>query len=133
MSTAIWLIGATPCVVSRGVEVPDFVVAEVGRVMAVQRLPTETVGMTYVTFDGVSAASEIRVFLPDASEVAGVESCDANQVLSWGVYASGNANNTVRIVIIHPNYRIKEFTYTSRLGEQSIPVQQESDKWYSNP
>jgi hypothetical protein len=54
-------------------------------------------------------------------------------VLSWSVYSSGSPNNTVRIVIVHPNYKIKEFTYTAQAGNQSIPVQQEADKWYSNP
>lgn len=98
-----------------------------------QRLPADPIGQTTVTFDGVNAGSEIRVYLPDGSEAAGVESCDDNHVLTWSVFASGSANNVVRIVIVHPDYKIKEFSYTSRIGAQSIPVQQEPDKWYSNP
>ena len=104
-----------------------------GIAIARQSLPTDPIGTTTVTFDGVNAGSEIRVYLPDASEAAGVETCDDNHVLNWSVYASGSANNTVRIVIVHPDYKIKEFSYTSRVGAQSIPVQQEIDKWFSNP
>ena len=103
------------------------------RVASVAALPTDPIGTTTVTFDGVQSGSEIRVQLPDLSEAAGVETCDDNHVLTWSVYASGSANNTVRIVIVHPDYKIKEFSYTSRVGAQSIPVQQEIDKWYSNP
>lgn len=101
--------------------------------LGVSSWPTDPIGTTTVTFDGVNAGSEIRVYLPDGTEVAGVETCDNNHVLNWSVYASGSANNTVRIVIVHPDYKIKEFSYTSRIGAQSIPVQQEPDKWYSNP
>ena len=95
--------------------------------------PTDPIGTTTVLFDGVNAGSEIRVQLPDGSEAAGVETSTDNPSLSWSVYAAGSANNTVRIVIIHPDYKIKEFSYTSTLGNQSIPGQQEPDKWYSNP
>lgn len=113
---------------SRGKTV-DFVPFCIG----VARLPTDSIGNTTVTFLDVNAGSEIRVYLPDGSEAAGVESCDVDHVLSWPVYASGSANNVVRIVIVHPAYRIKEFSYTSSPGSQSIPMQQELDKWYSNP
>ena len=84
---------------------------------------------TTVTFDGVAANSEIRVYDNAANELAGVENCSSSQVLTWAIPASP----TVRIVIIHPSYKIKEFTYTATAGNQSIPVQQEPDKWYSNP
>lgn len=98
-----------------------------------QTLPEDPVGTTTVTFTGVNANSEIRVYLPDATEVAGIETCAADQALTWSVYAGGSANNTVRIVIVHPDYKIKEFTYNVSLGNQSLPIQQELDKWYSNP
>lgn len=101
--------------------------------LARQSLPTDPIGITTVTFSGVNANSEIRVYLPDATEVAGVENCLADHALSWSMYAPGSPNNTVRIVIVHPDYKIKEFTYAASLGNQSIPVQQEQDKWYSNP
>ena len=101
--------------------------------LGVSRWASDAIGTTTVTFSGVNAGSEIRVYLPDATEAAGIETCAANQVLSWSVYAPGSPNNTVRIVIIHPSYKIKEFTYTAQAGNQSIPVQQEADKWYSNP
>lgn len=106
----------------------------IGRVsLGVAAWATDPIGTTTVTFSGVNAGSEIRVYLPDSTEAAGIETCASNQVLSWSVYSSGSPNNTVRIVIVHPNYKIKEFTYTATAGSQSIPVQQEPDKWYSNP
>lgn len=104
-----------------------------GAVIGRLRLPTDPVGTTTVTFDGVNAGSEIRIYLPDGTEVAGVETCEANHILTWSVYAPGSPNNTVRIVIVHLDYKIKEFIYVSRIGAQSIPVQQEPDKWRSNP
>ena len=106
----------------------------IGRVsLGVAAWATDPIGTTTVTFSGVNAGSEIRVYLPDTTEAAGVELSGANPVLAWSVYAAGSPNNTVRIVIVHPSYKIKEFTYTSAAGNQSIPVQQEPDKWYSNP
>ena len=104
-----------------------------GITLGVCRLPTDPIGTTTVTFDGVHAGSEVRVYLSDMTELAGVESSTDNPSLAWSVYANGSPNNTVRIVIVHPNYRIKEFTYTSSVGNQTIPVQQEVDKWFSNP
>lgn len=99
---------------------------------AVNPLPADMeIGTTTVTFSGVNANSEIRIYSPSGVELAGIENCTADQVLTWNVYSP--AYNTVRIVIVHPSYRIKEFTYTSQAGNQSIPVQQEPDKWYSNP
>jgi hypothetical protein len=102
-------------------------------ITARQRLATDSIGNTTVTFQGVNANSEIRVYLPDGSEAAGVELCDANHVLTWGIYAEGSANNTVRVVVVHPSYRIKEFNYAAGAGAASLPIQQEVDKWYSNP
>ena len=121
--------GASFVTTARGQSVPATNALSSG----VFRRPTDPIGTTNVTFDGVNAGSEIRVYLPDASEAAGVETCNNNHALTWNVYASGSANNTVRVVIVHPAYTIKEFNYTSRVGAQSIPVQQEPDKWYSNP
>jgi hypothetical protein len=97
------------------------------------RLPSDAIGTASVTFDGVNAGSEIRVYLPGSIEAAGVEICAADHTLTWGAYSAGSVNNTVRIVIIHPDYKIKEFEYVSSVGNQSIPVQQERDMWYSNP
>lgn len=94
---------------------------------------TDPIGTTTVTFAGVNAGSEIRVYLPDGTEVAGIESCAANQVLTWPVYSGGSVNNTVRVVVVNVLYKIKEFSYTVSLGNQSLPIQQEPDKWFSNP
>lgn len=97
------------------------------------RLPTDAIGVTNVVFDGVAAGSEIRVYDPDLNELAGIESCAANQSLTWPVFASGSPNNNVTIKIINMAYRIKDFPYVSQLGSLSIPVQMEADKWFSNP
>jgi hypothetical protein len=97
-----------------------------------ERLPTDSIGSATVTFAGVNANSEIRVYRADGVESAGVELCDANHALTWSVYAPG-ANSIFRIVVVHPDYKIKEFTYTPTVGAQSLPIQQEADKWYSNP
>lgn len=115
------------------VGMPDYNVTVWGVSTAIERLPTEPVGTTTVTFDGINAGSEIRVYLPDGTEAAGIESCAADQVLSWSVYAPGSPNNTVTVRIVHPFYKIKEFDYTASTGAVSLPVQQEIDKWYSNP
>lgn len=101
--------------------------------LAKQSLPDDPIGTATVTFSGVNAGSEIRIYLPDTTEAAGIETCAVDQVLAWLVYAPGSLNNTVRVVIIHPDYKIKEFNYVSSVGSQSLPVQQERDKWYSNP
>jgi hypothetical protein len=104
-----------------------------GVVLSRGRLATDSIGNTTVTFQGINANSEIRVYLPDGTEAAGVELCDANHVLTWGVYSPGSANNTVRVVVVHPDYKIKEFDYTAAAGNASLPIQQELDRWYSNP
>ena len=97
------------------------------------RFDTDSIGTTTVTFVGVNANSEIRVYLPGGTEAAGVEDCTTDPVLIWPVYASGNANNGVTIRIVHPSYKIKEFNYPASAGAVSLPVQQERDPWYSNP
>lgn len=83
---------------------------------------------TTVTFQGVNAGSEIRVYDDSANDLAGVESCTPDQDLTWNV-TSGQQ----RIVIVHPDYRIKEFGYTNVAGSVTLPVQQEVDRWFSNP
>jgi hypothetical protein len=124
------------CIIAKGVmELP----VERGRwkpqyltCMSKQLLATDPIGIATVTFFGVVASSEIRVYYPDQTEAAGIESCAANQVLTWSIYQS-DVTNTVIIRIIHPDYKIKEFTYLSSSGNTTLPVQQERDKWYSNP
>lgn len=118
----------------RSIDVPDYNSGRFGQTFAIERLPAEPIGTTTVTFSGVNAGSEIRVYLPDGTAHAGVESCDANHALTWVYFAAGNSNNTVTIRIVHPSYKIKEFEFTTApAATQSIPVQQEPDKWYSNP
>ena len=83
---------------------------------------------TTVTFSGVNAGSEIRVYDASGNELAGVESSTANPELTW-VLSTGD----VRIVVVHLDYKIKDFQYTPISGAVSLPVQQEADSWYSNP
>ena len=97
-----------------------------------QSLPTDPIGNTTVTFSGIQADTEIRVYLPDGTALTGIEECAANQVLTWPVYAPG-ANSVVTIRLVNAAYKIKEFDYTPVVGTQSLPVQQEADRWYSNP
>ena len=101
--------------------------------VSVNRMPNDPIGMTTVIFDGVAAGCEIRVYDPELNEVAGIETCAENQALSWLVFASGSPRNNLRVKIINVAYKIKDFPYTARVGEQSVPVQLESDNWYRNP
>ena len=107
----------------------------VGHLVSLSRqgIASDPSGTTSVTFAGVNAGSEIRVYLPDGTETAGVESCDANHALTWAVYPTENANNVVTVRIVNTAYKIKEFSYTAAEGAQTLPVQQELDKWYANP
>lgn len=86
-----------------------------------------------VTFDGVVAGSEIRIYRFDGVALAGVETCDADHLLTWETYAIGSAYNDVRVVIANTAYRLLEFQYTAVSGTTSIPIQMEADRWYSNP
>ena len=113
---------------SRGVFEPSGLV-----VFTRQSLPTDPIGTTTVTFDGVMAGSEIHVYLPDGTELTGVESCDANHALTWPVYVPGSANNTVSITIIKRGLRWQKFNYASKLGAQSIPIFPQPDLGYNNP
>lgn len=104
-----------------------------GGFLSAARLATDPIGTATVTFSGVIANSEIRVYDPSGAALAGIENCAANQVLSWSVYAPGNPSNGVTIRIVNLDYKIKDFPYTSVIGAQAIPVQQEPDPWYTNP
>ena len=108
-------------------------VSPAGQQYGIQRLPNDPIGMTTVIFDGVAAGCEIRVYDPELNEVAGIETCAENQALSWPVFAFGSPKNNLRVKIINVAYKIKDFPYTARVGEQSVPVQLESDNWYRNP
>lgn len=108
-------------------------ISRAGASFEYERLPSEPVGSTTVTFSGVVAGLEIRVYDSSRNELAGIESCAADQSLSWSVYAPGSPNNIVQIKIIGFAYKIKDFTYTSTLGNQTIPIQLEADKWALNP
>lgn len=100
---------------------------------AVQSWPTDPIGNTTVTFSGVQAGTEIRVYLPDGTEAAGVEECTVDPVLTWPVYAAGSPNNTVFITLLKRGYRWQRFNYHSIVGSQTLPIFQIADLGYSNP
>lgn len=105
----------------------------VGSGLSLQKGPSDAIGSTDVTFSGIIAGSEIRVFV-GAIEIAGVESCSTDQILTWPYYTAGNPNNIVTIRIVSLAYKLLEFTYTTlRKSEQAIPIQQSPDPWYKNP
>ena len=116
--------------ISRGRTIP---LGTSGASFGISRWSSDATGTTSVTFSGVKAGSEIRVYLSDMTEVAGIESCVDNQVLSWGTYASGNPNNNVRVVIISLDNKILDFNYVSVQGSQSIPIFKEEDPWFKDP
>lgn len=94
---------------------------------AVAALPADPVGTTTVTFSGVQAGTEIRVYLPDGTEAAGVEECTVDPVLTWPVYAAGSPNNNVFITMLKRGYRWQRFTFQSVVGNQTIPIFQIPD------
>lgn len=120
--------GIRPLTDSRGLWNPGM-----GMFESRQLLTTDPIGTTTVTFSGVAVDSEIRVFLADGTEMAGIESCSLNQQLTWSVYSYGNSNNNVTIRVVNSAYKIIELPYTSSVGSVTIPIQQQKDKWYSNP
>lgn len=101
--------------------------------LGIQRLPTDPIGSAIVTFRGVHAGSEIRVYDAAGVELAGIESCDNDQVLIWPAFAYGSPNNTVTIRIVANAYELIELEYVTGEGAQAITVQQAVDKWYRNP
>lgn len=101
---------------------------------AVNPLPADMpVGVATITFSGISAGSEIHIYLPDGTEVAGTESCTENQSLSWPVFSPGNPNNAVSVTIIKRGLRWQKFNYQSVIGSASIPIFPQPDLGYSNP
>ena len=107
--------------------------------VSVNRMPNDPIGTTAVTFSGVVAGSEIRVYLPDGpngaadTEVAGLDACVENQQLIWDVYSAGSPNNNVWVHILKRGLRWQKFSYTSKVGAQSIPIFQSTDLGYNNP
>ena len=104
-----------------------------GEMLEYQSLPTDPLGTMTVTFLGVNAGTEIHVYLPDGTEAAGVESCDANHALTWQVYAAGSPNNTVYITLLLRGYRWQKFSFASAVGAVNLPIFQIADLGYNNP
>lgn len=100
---------------------------------AVAPLPTDPIGQITVTFLGVKADSEVRIYYSNGGEAAGIESCAENPVLTWSVFSPGSPKNNVIIRIINFAYKIEEFNYTSAVGSTIIPIQHRPDPWAYNP
>lgn len=83
---------------------------------------------TTVTFVGVHAGSEIRVFNSSGIELAGVESSTDDPSLTWTLPVGD-----VSIVIVANAYELIDFTYTSVAEAVTLPIQQSPDRWYLNP
>jgi hypothetical protein len=104
-----------------------------GASVGYQKLETDPIGLLVITFDGIPAGIEIRVYDPELNQLAGIESCAEDQVLSWPVYTTGSSKNNVMIKLLSTEYKLKEFPFTSVVGALSIPVQMEPEPWYLNP
>lgn len=120
-----WALAMQDIPVARGVSMPG-----PGATVARSRLPSDPIGSITATFAGVHADSEIRVYSALGVELAGIESCAADQALTWDIFTS---SDVVTIRIIAQAYRLKEFTYVAHKGGAEISVQQERDKFFSNP
>jgi hypothetical protein len=119
--------------VSRAVDVPDYNVSRFGNTTSIERLPTEPIGSVTLTFDGVQAGSEVRIYDQlgaAAVELAGVESCDVNPGLVVPYYGPGQ---TAQVVIIALSRKIKSFPISVPSSDATVPAQQDVDPWYSNP
>ncbi len=81
-----------------------------------------------VTFSGVIANTEIRVYNASGTEIAGVENCSANQVLEWAL-----TEDPVRVSLLSLPYKNQDFTFTAVAGAQSLPIRQLPDPNYRNP
>lgn len=139
MTTVVDFFHGLPFLAVHDVEIPGPNAWLANSVFSVERLPTEPIATTTVTFAGVTAGMEIHVYLPDGpdgsagTELTGVESCVANQVLTWNVYAVDNPYNNVIITIIKRGYKPRKFIYPSKPGEQTLPLFFENDRGYNNP
>jgi hypothetical protein len=107
-------------------------IASIGGVsLGIFRLPTDPIALVTLIFDGVNADSEIRIYRNSTGEeLAGIESCAANQALTVPYFGDGQVT-TVRI--INAAYEILEFQYTVPSVDQKIPIQKRPDRWYKNP
>lgn len=98
-----------------------------------ERLPSDSIGSTSITLQGVPAGCEIRIRDKDTNELDGVESCIENPSFSWPVYTSGSDYNNVRIIIISTSYLLIDLQYTASIGSFSIPIEMRPDPWFNDP
>ena len=98
-----------------------------------QKGETDAIGSTIVTFQGVPAGTEVRVYSQARVELAGVDSSTENPALSWPVYPNGSPNNTVYITILKRGYRWQKFNHSSTMGAATIPIFMSTDLGYNNP
>lgn len=88
-------------------------------------------GQVTLTLTGLKANSEVRIYTANTTtELDGVE----NSGTSFGFSYTYAASTFVDIVIHHVDYEyIRIDDVLLGAGDASLPIQQQSDRWYSNP
>jgi hypothetical protein len=92
---------------------------------------TTTVAVTRtLTLDGIVATSEVRIIDPsDNSELDGIESSGTTFAYNYNYSPA----TTIHIVVLHIDYVFKRDAYLLLDENRTIPIQQVTDRNYSNP
>lgn len=101
--------------------------------LARQSLATDAVGTVNVSFSGVKAGSEIKLFDQVGELLAGVESAAGTPAFVLSRFSDGSPNNDVRVLIISLSYEVLDFVITLTSANTNIPVFQRKDRNYRNP
>ena len=123
--------------VARTIEVPDFNAAYLGETLAIERLPTEPLGQVVLTLTNVVVGSRYRIErqgegslatpTANAEGVAGASTVP----ITLDYYATGNANNSLRIKVrkasADPRYKPYETLVTLTALAQSVYIAQTPD------
>ena len=130
---SIWVTGVGPFAVSRTVEIPEFVLAETRCTITIERLPTEPVGTFELTLTNVVVGSRIHIEKQsDGTQFYDGVAATSTVQISLSAYASGNANNDLRIKVRKSSsgtsYKPFETLATAIVGSQSIYVGQIADE-----
>lgn len=105
----------------------------VGLMYGVQRLPDEPIGSIFLTLTGIKSGSEASVFNQNGDLLATNELTSGDVVFQLPVYASGSANNNVRIFISSLQYENIDIQFSLRRENSTIPFFQRIDRTYKNP
>jgi hypothetical protein len=155
MMRDVWLLDATPFVVSRTIDVPDFSVNQTINSLTVQYLPTDPIGTHSLTLTNVVTGSHIWIGTQDGTatyfnqqwgaedyaydqalltyDEAGIEyNNQYDSAIVIPVYSAGSALNDWRIRIRKgtsaPYYIPYETLMTATVGSSSIYVSQIPDE-----